>query len=66
MAHSENVFDIIVLRKCVPYTKRQYSVCTIITLYKTGYSLGGAIFGPSFNKLCKGPLGNTTNQISTL
>ena len=70
MAHSENLLGTIALRKCeVPNAKSQYSVCTIIALYKTGYSLGEGHFWPqghSFNKLYKGPLGNTTNQISTL
>ena len=33
MAHSENLFDIIALGKCeVPFTKSQYSFCTIIIL----------------------------------
>ena len=63
MANSENLFDIIAFGKCeVPYTKRQYSFCTIIILdswlrhfWPQGHSL---------NKLGRCPLGDATNQIS--
>ena len=46
MAHSENLFETIILGKCeVPYTKSQYSSCIIIIRYIKQETLVGD-FGP--------------------